>query len=307
MKKIKLTLTLFIGFLSFTSVMAQTKSTAAITDYHQAATTKFIEVNGTRYAYRILGNKIGIPLILLQHFTGTMDNWDPAVTNGLAQQFKVILVDNKGISSSGGKTPDNIAEMAKDIEDFIHALGYQKVNMLGFSMGGFVAQQIVLDQPQLINKLILAGTGPKGGDGIADIVKPLTIASKMSPDEQKLYLFYSPSTHSQAMGKLALARIHKRIINRDPEASQEAVMAQLKSILAWAQPDPNFKEQLKLITQPVLIINGNNDIVVPTINSYFLFQYLPNAKLSLFPDSNHGSIFQYHELFLAEAIPFLKN
>jgi len=307
MKKMRFVLFTALSLMGSYALLAQKGSKAGIVDFHQTAVTKFIEANGNRYAYRVLGNHAGIPLIFLQHFTGTMDNWDPAVSNGLAQHFKVILFDNRGVSASGGKTPTTIAEMAKDAEDFIKAMGFQKVNILGFSMGGFIAQQIVLDQPQLVNKLILAGTGPKGGDGILNIVKPLTEASKMAPDEQKLYLFYSSSNTSKESGKSALTRIQQRKADRDPEATGESITAQLTAILDWAQPDPNALTQLKTITQPVLIVNGNNDIVVPTINSYILFQNIPNAKLSLYPDSNHGAIFQYHELFVAEATKFFEN
>lgn len=305
MKRIILTFATIASLISYTGVNAQTKNKTAMTDYHQTTPTKFLEVSGTRYAYRVLGDKPGIPLILFQHFTGTMDNWDPAVTNGLAQQYKVILFDNKGIAGSGGQTPDNIADMAKDAIGFIKALGYNKINVLGFSMGGFIAQQIVLDEPQLINKLILAGTGPKGGEGIADIVTPLTAIQKMNPEDQKLYLFYSETEHSRDLGKAAQARIHKRVVDRDPEATNDAITAQLKSIIAWGQPDANSVTRMKQIKLPVLIVNGNNDIVVPTINSYTMFQNFPDAHLSLYPDANHGSIFQYPSLFLQEAISFL--
>jgi pimeloyl-ACP methyl ester carboxylesterase len=308
MKKIISALALVVGLAGTISVMAQTKSKLTITDYHQTAQTKFIEANGTRYAYRVLGNQTGIPVVMFQHFTGTMDNWDPAITNGLAQHFKVILFDNKGTGASDGKTPDNIADMAKDAEDFITALGFKKVNLFGFSMGGFITQQIALDRPQLVNKMILAGTGPKGGEGITEITKPLTEAGKMGSDEEvKLFLFYTKTDHSREMGKSSLAKIYKRKVNRDTECSNSSIMAQLGAILAWAKPDPELKSRLAAISQPVLVVNGNDDIMVPTVNSYIMFQNIPNAKLSLYPDAGHGSIFQYSGQFLAEAIPFFKN
>lgn len=274
---------------------------------HQNAKTRFIEVKGTKFAYRTLGRLSGTPLILLQHFTGTLDNWDPAVTDGLAKNFQVILLDNKGIGASEGQTPESIEEMAHDVASFIKAMGFKKVNVLGFSMGGFIAQQLTLFHPELIDKLILAGTGPKGGEGIADIVKPLTASSKMNAVDQKLYLFYNQTPVSTALGRQAIGRINSRIKDRDPDAQLPAIQAQLKSIISWGQPDANALAKLKEIRQPVLVVNGNNDIVVPTINSYTLFQNLPNARLSLYPDSGHGSIFQYPELFLGEAIPFLKQ
>jgi len=274
-------------------------------NYQQSAETQFISVNNTLYAYRILGSKEGIPLIMFQHFTGNMENWDPDLINGLAEHFKVIIFDNKGVGGSEGTSPDNISDMAKDAESFIDALGYKKVNLFGFSMGGFITQQIALNRPEIVNKMILAGTGPKGGEGITDILIPLNVVSTMGPDDSKLYLFYSPSESSRTAGKQILERMRERQADRDPDATQETIMAQLKAILSWGQPDNEFKEKLRTIDIPVLVVNGTNDIVVPTINSYHLVQYLPNAKLSLYPDANHGAIFQYHDLFLEEAIPFL--
>ncbi|TKC62226.1 alpha/beta hydrolase [Pedobacter hiemivivus] len=273
---------------------------------HQTAVTKFIEASGNKYAYRSFGRKKGIPIVLFQHFTGTMDNWDPTLTNGLAKYFHVILFDNKGIGGSGGQTPDNIEAMAKDAISFINALGYEKINILGFSMGGFIAQQIVFKEPKLVNKLILAGTSHKGGENLTVLVKDLEESANMSPDEQKLFMFYSPSQTSQASGQQSLKRINRRQIDRDPDTKLASIQSQLKSILGWAMTDENSITQLKKIKQPVLVVNGNNDIVVPTINSYILFQNIPNAKLSLYPDSGHGAIFEYADLFLAEAIPFLK-
>ncbi len=304
--KHKFLLTTLICGITFSMVQSQSTYRKVVTDLHQITTTKFIKVDGVSYAYRAFGKKSGIPVVLLQHFAGTMDNWDPAITNGLAEYFPVVLFDNKGIGASSGQTPSTIEAMAKDAIAFIKAIGFKKVNLLGFSMGGFISQQIALDEPTLINKLMLVGTGPKGGEGIAEIIKPLTASASMSPDEQKLYLFYEPTSTSRALGKESLKRVNKRIINRDPDASLLATQAQLKSILQWAESDSAALHQLKKIHHPVLVINGSNDIVVPTINSYVLFQHLPNTKLSLYPDSGHGSLFQYPELFLTEAISFLQ-
>jgi len=295
---------------------------------HETAITKFIEVDGVhevdgargvegaRIAYRAFGKMEGapqvpqvplIPLVLLQHFTGTMDNWDPAITNGLAEEFQVVLFDNKGLGASGGQTPDTIEAMARDAVAFIKAIGYTKVNLLGFSMGGFIAQQITLDEPTLVNKLILAGTGPKGGEGLANSEKALAATAGMSPEEQKLYFFYETTATSRALGRESLARINKRSTARDPDTAASGILAQLKSILDWAQPDAGSLDRLQQINQPVLIVNGSNDIICPTINSYIMFQNLPDAILNLYPDSGHGSIFQYPELFLAAAIPFLSE
>ncbi len=274
---------------------------------HNTAPNLFIDIDGIKYAYRTFGNDTGIPLLLLQHFTGTLDNWDPIVTNGLAKHFKVILFDNKGIGASTGETPDNIGTMAQDAISFTKALGIGRINILGFSMGGFIAQQITLDAPDLVDKLILAGTGPKGGERISEIMGPLTESSSMDPYEQKLFLFYGKTETSRTLGKRSLDRINKRKINRDPETGLPAVQAQLASILNWAQPADDSLERLTKIKQPTFIVNGSNDTIVPTINSYIMFQNMPDAKLSLYPDSGHGAIFQFPELFLTESIAFLKS
>lgn len=273
---------------------------------HQRAETKRVVVDETSFAYRTFGKSDGIPLVFFQHFTGTMDNWDPAVTNGLSKDFLVVLFDNKGIGGSHGKTPVTIEAMAVDAVMFLRALGFKKVNVLGFSMGGFIAQQIMLIEPHLINKILLVGTAPKGGQGIAGIVNLLTESAAMKPDEQKMYMFYESTATSMSLGAKSLERMNERKIDRDPETNLTAIEAQLKSILSWAKPDQTYLARLQQIGIPTLIVNGSNDIVVPTVNSYVMFQNFPNARLSLYPDSGHGSIFQYPELFLWEAIPFLK-
>lgn len=299
-------LSLFGFLLLSAACMAVFTQSAEAAETHQTARTQFVEVNGTKYAYRAFGKMAGPPLILLQHFTGTLDNWDPVVTDGLAEHFRVVLLDGQGVGTSGGQTPDTIEAMAHDTIGVIKALGFQKVNVLGFSMGGFIAQQMILEEPALIDKVILAGTGPKGGQGIADIGTPLTASAAMSPDEKKLYLFYTASAASRALGQRSLDRIHQRTKNRDKDADGGAIEGQLKAILNWGQADAQALNRLKTITQPVLIVNGSNDIVVPTINSYVLFANLPNAKLSLYPDAGHGAIYQHPAVFLTEAIAFLK-
>jgi pimeloyl-ACP methyl ester carboxylesterase len=277
------------------------------TERHHTAVTQFIEAGGTRYAYRRLGQQEGTPLLLLQHFTGTLDNWDPQVTDGLAEHFPVVLFDNKGIGASQGETPVNIEAMAQDALSFVKALGLTKINLLGFSMGGFIAQQIALDAPALVHKVILAGTGPKGGEGLASSETALHATAGMSPEEQKLYFFYKPTATSRALGRQSLDRINSRTIDRDPETSLPGIQSQLKAILGWSRPDETVLERLSRIKQPVLVINGSDDIICPTVNSILLFQHLPNARLSLYPDSAHGSIFQYPAAFLAEAVRFLKK
>jgi pimeloyl-ACP methyl ester carboxylesterase len=276
-------------------------------DLHSTAPTQFIEIDGITYAYRIFGKKTGLPLVFLHHLTATIDDWDPLVTNGLAQDFQVVLFDNKGVGASGGETPDYIKAMADDATTFIKALGFNKVHLIAFSLGGFVAQQMAIDTPELIGKVILAGTGPKGSEGLDHIPQLLTKAFATAPEDPRLFLFYNATVNSRTLGLDSLARIKKRTENRVPNTAMPSIQAQLKSILGWGEPDNNELNKLKEILHPVLIINGSNDIMVPTINSYRLFQGLPNAWLNLYPDSGHGAIFQYPELFVTEATAFLKT
>jgi len=280
---------------------------AELPDLHGSAITQFIEVGGNKYAYRIFGKETGLPLVFLHHFTATIDDWDPLVTNGLAQHFKVVLLDNKGIGASEGQAPDNVKGMADDATAVIGALGFTKVNLLGFSLGGFVAQQIALDSPELVNRLILAATSPKGGEGISNLPNIMNEAFATAPEDPRLFLFYSKSSESIARGRQSLARVKKRKENRVPPTSMPSIQAQVKSILGWAAENKNVYDELSRIKQPSLVVNGNNDIMFPTINSYTLFQHLPNARLSLYSDSGHGAIYQYADRFVKEAADFLET
>lgn len=287
--------------------MLDTTAIAVVPDLHESAKTQFIEVDGTKYAYRLFGKETGLPLVFLHHFTATIDDWDPQVTNGLAQHFKVVLLDNKGIGASDGQTPDNVKGMADDVTAVIRALGFTKVNLLGFSLGGFVAQQIALDTPELVNKLILAATGPKGGEGIANLPNIMNEAFATAPEDPRLFLFYSKSPESIVLGRQSLTRIKKRKEDRVPPTSMPSIQAQVKSILGWAAERQHVYDELSRIKQPSLVVNGNNDIMFPTINSYNLFQHLPNARLSLYSDSGHGAIYQYADRFVNEVVDFLKT
>jgi pimeloyl-ACP methyl ester carboxylesterase len=269
-----------------------------------SSATKFIESNGTRFAYRSFGNQGGIPLVCLQHITGTMDNWDPIIINALAKTRQVVVFDNTGVASTKGTTPDNIADMATDAVDFMSALNFKQVDLLAFSMGGFVGQQILIDRPDLVRKLILVGTGPKGGIGI-DKFRPYVMdALKRKGEEIFLYLFFTKSASSRKEGMNTLKRL-SGWPEKDLEYSQETFLNQTKAIEDWGL----MKGQdgyLKQITQPVLIVTGTNDAMMPTINSYEMCQQIPNAQLSIYPDAAHGSFYQYPELFVEQANYFLK-
>jgi pimeloyl-ACP methyl ester carboxylesterase len=275
---------------------------------HDTAPTRFAEVDGARFAYRRFGNPFGTPIVLLQHFMGNLDNYDPAITDALALGREVILTDNAGVGRSTGKAPDTVAEMARDAASLVDALGLECVDLLGFSMGGYVAQQLAVDRSDLVRRLILVGTGPRGGDGmgrLAPDVEPLFGKAYDPQDLMWLPIFFSPSESSQAAGRRFLARVRARTEDRDVPVSDATVNAHLAAAREWGTAARGSFDYLREIPHPTLVVNGNNDIVVATVNSYILQQNLPNAELILFPDSNHGSHFQHTEPFIEHASSFL--
>jgi pimeloyl-ACP methyl ester carboxylesterase len=267
---------------------------------HNTAPTRFAEVGGIRFAYRRFGNPGGTPIVLLQHFMGNLDNYDPAVTEALARGREVILTDNAGVGLSTGAAPETVAGMGRDAASLIDALGLEQVDLFGFSMGGYVAQQIAVDRPERVRRLILVGTGPRGGDGMAQLAADTAPLFGKVYDPQDLMwlpIFFSPSEASQAAGRQFLERIRARTEDRDVPVAEATVAAHSAAAREWGAAAPDSFDYLKRIPHPSLVVNGSNDIVVPTINSYILQQNLPNAELILFPDSNHGSHFQFTELF----------
>jgi pimeloyl-ACP methyl ester carboxylesterase len=280
------------------------------TQTHQTAPTQFIEADGVRFAYRRFGKKEGVPLVFLMHFTGTMDHWDPAVTDGFARDREVVLFNNAGISSSGGEVPTSIAEMARHAAAFVDALGLGKIELLGFSLGGLVAQQLTLDRPELIRRLVLVGTGPRGGEGMATLTpeaRAIFGKTYAVPDELWLSVFFTPTDESQAAGRAFLERFRARKENRDPDVSEKVAPAQIAALAQWGAPRKEPYGYLKRIKQPTLVVNGGNDVIIYTVNSFILQQNLPNAQLILYPDSSHGSQYQYPELFVEHVTQFLKG
>ena len=271
-----------------------------MTSQSNTAPTRFVEAGGIRFAYRRFGDPVGTPMVLLQHLMGNLDNYDPAITDALAMGREVILTDNAGVGLSTGNAPETVAGMARDAASLIDALDLEHVDLFGFSMGGYVAQQIVVDRPELVRRLVLVGTGPRGGDGMDELapdVVPLFQTVYEPQDLMWLPIFFSPSEASQIAGRHFLERIRARTDDRDAPVSETTVAADLAAAHEWGAPAPDSFDYLKGIPHPALVVNGSNDIVVPTINSYILQQNLPNAELVLFPDSNHGSHFQFTELF----------
>ena len=275
---------------------------------HESAPTEFVEVGGVRFAYRRFGAKGTTPVLFNQHFQGTLDHWDPAVTDGLADTREVILFDNAGVSSSSGETPSSFHDMGANAIVFVGALGLAQVDVLGFSIGGMVAQEIALQAPDLVRKLILVGTGPRGADMSASQSANIFAGTYDPAEHLWLKVHFSPSEASQAAGHAFLARKLRRQ-DRDPLVGEQTVKAQLAAIgqyLAYGNDDGAL-DYLKTIHQATLVVQGSDDVIIPTINSYVLQQNLPNAQLILFPDANHGSFYQYPDLFVAYAVTFLNS
>jgi pimeloyl-ACP methyl ester carboxylesterase len=269
--------------------------------------TKSVDVNGATFVYREIGKAGGIPVVLLHHLTAVLDDWDPRVVDGLATKRHVIAFDNRGVGGSGGATPKTVEEMARDAVAFIAALGFNEVDLLGFSLGGFVAQVIAQQQPKLVRKIILAGTGPAGGEGIANVGAVLQEAigkATAANKNPKQFLFFTQGSNGQAAADEFLRRLKERGEDRDTPISNETVQAQLAAIQAWGQGDA---AKLGTVQHPILVVNGDHDVMVPSFNSFELARKLPNAQLSIFPDAGHGGIFQYHAAFVQQALAFLQQ
>jgi pimeloyl-ACP methyl ester carboxylesterase len=275
----------------------------------ETAPTQFQDIGDVRLAFRRFGQEGAPPVVCLQHFAGTMNNFDPIHTNRLAQDRPVVLVDYRGAGRSGGRTPDSMSGLARDIIAFIRTLGAQQVDVFGFSIGGMVAQQVALDAPHLVRRLILVGTGPAEGEGIGqftpEVVEIVSRPGGTEVERSALETFFSPTETSQAAGKAWLARIAERKSDREPPASAQVATAQLAALAKWGKVSGDRYASLKKLPHRTLVWNGRNDAMVPTVNSFILQQRLPDARLMLFPDSGHGSHFQFPEEFAEVAAEFL--
>lgn len=267
--------------------------------------TNYVEFDGVKFAYREIGRKGGVPLVLLHHFTAVIDEWDPKIVDGLAQRHHVIVFDNRGVGGSGGETPHSIYEMAEDAASFIRTLGHEQVDLLGFSMGGYIAQALTIAHPKLVRKLVLAGTGPAG---IAKTSGPFARTQEVRAQavalekHPKHFLFFPQTEAGQIAANDFLSRIGERTVDRVKPTSEKTVEAHVAAITAWAKED---EARTSEIQQAVLIVNGDDDVMVPTHRSFDLHRLIKNSTLSIYPEAGHGGIFQYHEIFVQQALAFL--
>jgi pimeloyl-ACP methyl ester carboxylesterase len=275
------------------------------------APTQFLQTKLEKYAYRRFGKEAGLPLLCLQHFTGTLDNWDPALTDALASRREVILFENAGLGRSTGTVPETMSGMASHALAFLDALGLKQVDILGYSLGGMVAQQIALERPSLVHKMLLVGTAPEGGEDIMHMEKPelrkITEDSNLPGLEKLVRLFFAPSKSSQEAGEAFALRLAERTQDREPLAGMNVAMAQIAAFRAWERFSGERFANLRKITQPCLVVNGVFDNMIPVRNSYMLSEHLPNALLLTYPDAGHGSLFQFHNSFVRQASLFLDS
>jgi pimeloyl-ACP methyl ester carboxylesterase len=269
--------------------------------------TRTIEVGGVPFVYRELGPDSGVPVIFLHHLMAVLDDWDPRVIDGIAAQRRVIAFDNRGVGASGGSVPHTIEEMGQDAIAFIRALGLKQVDLLGFSLGGGVAQMVALQAPELVRRMVLAGTGPRGGGGIDEINRIAVIAylkAALTLSDPRNFLFFPRTPEGKRAAKDYFSRLKERTESRDTPISLQARNAQLKAIKNAGLGAP---DDLSVITQPVFVANGDHDLMVKSSHSTDMAHRLPNAKLTIYPDSGHGGVFQHYKAFVPAVLDFLAD
>ncbi len=269
--------------------------------------TRTINVGGVPFVYRELGPDSGVPVIFLHHLMAVLDDWDPRIIDGIAAQRRVIAFDNRGVGASGGSVPHTVDAMGRDAIAFIHALGLSKVDLMGFSMGGGVAQAVALQAPGLVRRLILAGTGPRGGGGIDEVTRIAVMAyikAALTLSDARNFLFFPRTPEGKRAAKDYFAGLKQRTRNRDKPISLQARHAQLKAIRHWGL-SPH--DDLSVIKQPVLVANGDNDLMVDSRLSADMARRLPNARLVIYPDAGHGGVFQNFQIFVPAVLDFLAD
>jgi pimeloyl-ACP methyl ester carboxylesterase len=271
------------------------------------APTRTVDVDGVEFAYRELGTGSDVPVVFLHHLTAVLDDWDPRVIDGIAAHHRVIAFDNRGVGGTGSSVPHTVEQMGADAIAFIRALGLERVDLFGFSLGGGVAQMVALQAPELVRRMILAGTGPRGGGGIDQITKIAVIAylkAGLTFSDPRNFLFFPRTAEGKRAASDYFNRLKERTHNRDKRISMQARIAQLKAIRHAGQSQP---DDLSLITQPVFVANGDHDLMVDSSHSADMARRLPNARLKIYPNSGHGGVFQHHRTFLSDALQFLSE
>jgi pimeloyl-ACP methyl ester carboxylesterase len=291
--------------------LGNTVTSSATTSATLAAATQVLPVNGERYAYRRFGQGSGHPLLCLQHFTGTLDNWDSAVVDGLVSGREVILFDNAGVGRSSGTVPTTVAGMAAHAFAFLDGLGLTTCDVLGYSLGGMIAQQMVRDRPSIFRRMILVGTAPRGGEDIMHLDKP-NLAKYLNDPTLRGYavlqkIFFAPTASSQTEGAAFVERLAQRKEDLDAPSGPSVAHAQMAAFRDWERFEGERFGELRTVAQPTLVVNGVHDEMIPVRNSYWLGEHLPNAMLLTYPDSGHGSLFQFHESFTRQAAAFLAS
>lgn len=281
-------------------------SSQMLADMWRGVATQTITAGDVTFAYRELGKQNGgTPVVFLAHLAAVLDNWDPRIMDGIAAKHHVIAFDNRGIGASSGSPSNAMEQMADDAITFIKAMGFKQVDLFGFSMGGMIAQEIVLKEPQLVRKMVLAGTGPAGGEGISSVAGVTyydMFRGFFTGQDAKQYLFFTRTPGGIEAGKAFLGRLKERSENRDKDISVNAFLSQLQALRTWGQKDP---ADLSVVKHPVLVVNGDADRMVPTLNTLDLARRLPNSTLIIYPDAGHGGIFQFHTDFVPRALEFL--
>ncbi|WP_407358753.1 alpha/beta hydrolase [Microbacterium sp. LTA6] len=284
--------------------MNSTSNEPVITSYAQAP-AKTITAGGVTYAYRELGPKGGIPVVFFVHLAATLDNWDPRIIDPIAAHRHVITFDQRGVGASSGTVPSTLEAVADDAYAFITALGYDTIDVFSFSMGGMIAQDLVIKHPNLVRRLILTGTGPRGGKDMDKVVRTTygdIVRATLTRSDPKEFLFFNRDTAGKRAGKAFVQRLSERAVDRDAAIGTKAFQTQLKAIQRFGRSAPS---DLSRITQPTLIANGDNDRMVPSVLSEDLHRRIAGSELVIYPNSGHGGIFQYHEQFAPTAVEFL--
>jgi pimeloyl-ACP methyl ester carboxylesterase len=289
---------------TYTDTPTDNSNEGVITSYAQAP-ARTVTAGGVTYAYRELGPKGGIPVIFFVHLAATLDNWDPRIIDPIAKHHHVIAFDNRGVGASSGQVPDTVEAMADDAYTFVKARGFSTIDIFSFSLGGFVAQALVVKHPDLVRKLVLTGTGPKGGkdiDKVAGITYFDILRATLTRSDPKEFLFFNRNATGKRAARAFVNRLEERTVDRDAPIKLKALRTQLKAIKKWGRGTP---DDLSKLTQPTLIANGDNDRMVPSILSEDLHRRIQGSELIIYPDSGHGGVFQYHDKFAPAAVEFL--